>query len=164
MGCSTGGILPLVLLTLNAIVPRRLRPHVANTGVVGAAPADSLTEEQLEQMLADRQLRREQSLLASSVTSTVCAGKGTVPAVGPVLSLEVTIEGLPVPEPWWTPVLSPPSSPERFSARLDVTSINTDAPCLPWRNALSGCMEGWSWGRTAAYHHGSSLPHLHCGW
>ena len=72
------------------------RSNVANTGVVGAAPADSLTEEQLEQILADRQLRREQSLLASSVTSTICAGKGTVPAVSPVLSLEVMIEGLPV--------------------------------------------------------------------
>ena len=72
------------------------RSNVANTGVVGAIPADSLTEEQLEQMLADRRLRREQSLLDSSVTSTVCAGEGTVPAVGPVLSLEVTIEGLPV--------------------------------------------------------------------
>ena len=45
--------------------------------------ADDLTEEQLEQILADRRLRREQSLLGDSASNTIHAEDNDVPAVGP---------------------------------------------------------------------------------
>ena len=72
---------------------------VASTGAVDASPSvkvDDLTEEQLEQMLADRRLRREQALLSGGATNTVLAEENAVPAVGPTLLLDVLIEGLPV--------------------------------------------------------------------
>ena len=58
--------------------------------------ADDLTEEQLEQMLADRRLRREQSLFGDNAINTIRAEDNGVPAVGPTLLLDVSIEGLPV--------------------------------------------------------------------
>ena len=58
--------------------------------------ADNLTEEQLEQMLASRRLSREQALLNGSATNTVSAAGDDVPAVGPTLLLNVSIEGFPV--------------------------------------------------------------------
>ena len=75
------------------------RSNVSSTRTVEASPdvkADDLTEEQLEQMLANCRLRREQSLLSGSVTNTVRAEDNSVPAVGPTLLLDVSIEGLPV--------------------------------------------------------------------
>ena len=75
------------------------RSQVANTGAVGASIqliADDLTDDQLERMLADRRLCREQALLSGSATNTVHADNADVPAVGPTLLLDVLIEGLPV--------------------------------------------------------------------
>ena len=73
------------------------RSKVANTAAVEASPnakVDDLTEEQLEQMLADRRLLREQSLLHGSATNTVFAEDDDLPAVGPILLLDVSIEGV----------------------------------------------------------------------
>ena len=75
------------------------RSNVSSTRTVEASPdvkADDLTEEQLEQMLANCRLCREQPLLSGSVTNTVCAEDNSVPAVGPTLLFDVSIEGLPV--------------------------------------------------------------------
>ena len=68
-------------------------PSLDTTPNVKAA---DLTGEQLEQMLADRRLCREQSLISGSATNTVRAGDSSIPAVGPTLLLDVSIEGLPV--------------------------------------------------------------------
>ena len=75
------------------------RSRVANTAAVKASPSvkvDDLTEEQLEQMLVDRRLLCEQSLLHGSATNTIRAEDDELPAVGPTLLLDVSIEGLPV--------------------------------------------------------------------
>ena len=74
------------------------RSKVANTAAVEASPTakvDDLTEEQLEQMLADRRLLHEQSLLhGTTTTNAVHAEEDGLPAVGPTLLLDVSIEGL----------------------------------------------------------------------
>jgi hypothetical protein len=49
----------------------------------------------LEQMLADRRLLREQSLLHCSATNTIRTADDNLSAVGPTLLLDVSIEGLP---------------------------------------------------------------------
>ena len=72
------------------------RSQVASTGAMEATSnmkVDDLTEEQLEQMLADRRLRHKQSLLSGSTTNSVC---DNIPAIGPTLLLDVSIEGLPI--------------------------------------------------------------------
>ena len=69
--------------------------QVASTGAVEATPYVK-TDKQLEQMLADCRLRHEQSLHSGSATSSVHAEDGSVPAVGPTLLLDVSIEGLPI--------------------------------------------------------------------
>ena len=67
------------------------------------------TEEQLEQMLADRRLCREQSLLSGSATNTVRAEDDDVLAVGPTkVSLSKPLLFYPScnwtsPEPEWMP-------------------------------------------------------------
>ena len=80
--------------------PKRAEaPGRSNTSNVEASPGvstDDLTDEQLEQVLADRRLRPEQALLSGSATNTVCTESTGVPAVGPTLLLDVSIEGLPV--------------------------------------------------------------------
>ena len=65
----------------------------SNTGVVAA---HEWTDEQLESVLAERRLKREQALLDGSATNTVQAERNGTPAVGPNLFLDVSIEGLPV--------------------------------------------------------------------
>ena len=78
--------------------------QTANTGSVGAGElpvhAADLTESQLENLLAERRLNREQRELAEegdrSQTSAVHASEEKAGAVGALLHVDFDIEGLPV--------------------------------------------------------------------
>ena len=75
------------------------RAQTSNTGTVSTVvhPTE-LTEQQLEQLLAKKRLQREQSLLEAgrSVTNAVTASCREVGAIGSLLEIGVSIEGVSV--------------------------------------------------------------------
>ena len=69
----------------------------SSLGIEATVAPESLTTQQLEQLLANRRLEEERSTLANRVqVEAITTEVGTPGAVGPILYLEVTVEGQPV--------------------------------------------------------------------
>lgn len=69
----------------------------SSLGIEATVAPESLTTQQLEQLLAKRRLEEAQSTLTNRVqVEAIMTEVGTPGAVGPILYLEVTVEGQPV--------------------------------------------------------------------
>ena len=69
--------------------------NTGNSSSAGTIVAD-LTEDELEQLLAQKKLAKEGSLLPSSNNTVNATSTGKAGAIGPLLEVEVKIEGVPV--------------------------------------------------------------------
>ena len=69
--------------------------NTGNSSNAGTIAAD-LTEDELEQLLAQKKLTKEGSLLPSSNNTVNATSTGKAGAIGPLLEVEVKIEGVPV--------------------------------------------------------------------
>ena len=71
--------------------------HNSRTATIEVSdPIQSLTDAQLESILAERRRSREQSLLSENAQVNVVTACGEVAAIGPTLVLNIVIEGEPV--------------------------------------------------------------------
>ena len=69
--------------------------NTGNSSNAGTFAAD-LTEDELEQLLVQKRLTKEGALLPSSNNTINATSEGTAGAVGPLLEVEIKIEGVPV--------------------------------------------------------------------
>ena len=108
-------------------------------GVANNTVDEEETIQQMEQLLSNMQLKMEQSKLQKSRVSTVVAQSAD--AVGPVLSIEVKIEGCPVEAMVDTGAQSTILS-RRHSTVSSTTCVTLDAGNQTLFYQVPGFMEG----------------------
>ena len=81
---------------LRSETPGRSKPTNAGSSSNAGTMAADLTEDELEQLLAQKRLAKEGALLPSSNNTVNAASEGKAGAIGSLLEVEVNIEGVPV--------------------------------------------------------------------
>ena len=81
---------------LRSETPGRSKPTNAGSSSNAGTMAADLTEDELEQLLAQKRLAKEGALLPSSNNTVNATSEGKAGAIGSLLEVEVNIEGVPV--------------------------------------------------------------------